>query len=35
MIPDEQKELMQVRFWWHNQLVHQVSLPLNGFRVHF
>lgn len=35
MIPDEQKNLMQVRFWWHDRLVHQVSLPLNDFRVHF
>lgn len=35
MIPDEQMDLMQVRFWWHDRLVHQVSLPLKGFRVHF
>ena len=35
MTPNEQKEIMQVRIWWQDKLVHQVSLPLNGFRVHF
>jgi hypothetical protein len=26
---------MHIRIWWNNKMVHSVSLPLLGFRVHF
>ena len=35
LVPDETKQLMHIRIWWNNKLVHSVSLPLQGFRVHF
>jgi hypothetical protein len=35
MIPDTAKEVMHIRIWWNEQMVHSVSLPLKGFRVHF
>jgi hypothetical protein len=35
MIPNTQKNIMQVRIWWKTTLVHSVALPLEGFRVHF
>jgi hypothetical protein len=34
LIPNINKELMHVRIWWNNKLVHRVTLPLHGFRVH-
>ena len=33
--PDEIRQLMYIRIWWHDKLVHSFSLPLSGFRVHF
>ena len=35
MVPDTVKQLMEIRLWWHDALVHSVNLPLDGFRVHF
>lgn len=35
LVPDEIRQLMHIRIWWQNNLVHSVSLPLQGFRVHF
>ena len=35
MIPDTERNTMQVRIWWKADLVHSVALPLEGFRVHF
>jgi hypothetical protein len=35
MIPDTEKNTMQVRIWWKAALVHSLALPLEGFRVHF
>ena len=35
LIPDEIKNRMHIRIWWHDKMVHSVSLPLNDFRVHF
>jgi hypothetical protein len=35
MVPDETKNLMHIRIWWNNQMAHSLSLPLQGFRVHF
>jgi hypothetical protein len=36
LVPDPAKGLLDVRIWWHNQLVHGVTYPLAEFpRVHF
>jgi len=35
LVPDVAKQLMHIRVWWNNKMVHSVSLPLQGFRVHF
>ncbi len=35
LIPDTSKQIMDIRIWWNNKLIHTVSLPLNQFRVHF
>ena len=35
MIPDTVKQVMGIRIWWNNKMVHSVNLPLEGFRVHF
>jgi len=35
LVPDEAKQLMNIRIWWNDKMVHSVSLPLHGFRVHF
>jgi len=34
MVPDTAKQVMEVRIWWHDKMVHSVALPLEGFRVH-
>jgi hypothetical protein len=35
LVPDEADQLMHIRIWWDQRLVHVLSLPLDGFRVHF
>ena len=35
MIPDQEKSTMDIRIWWNNSMVHSLTLPLDGFRVHF
>lgn len=35
LVPDVTRQLMHIRIWWNNKMVHSVSLPLQGFRVHF
>jgi transposase len=35
LVPDEVKQLMNIRIWWNDKMVHSVSLPLHEFRVHF
>jgi hypothetical protein len=35
LVPDEAKQLMHIRVWWNQHMVHSLSLPLDGFRVHF
>ena len=35
MVPDDTKQLMHIRIWWNGTMVHSLSLPLHGFRVHF
>jgi len=34
MVPDTTKQVMEIRIWWNDKMVHSVSLPLHGFRVH-
>jgi hypothetical protein len=34
MVPDTAKQVMEVRIWWHDKMVHSVALPLEGFRDH-
>ncbi len=33
--PDIVKQIMAIRIWWRGKMVHNVDLPLKGFRVHF
>jgi hypothetical protein len=35
MVPDTVKEVMEIRIWWGQKMVHSVALPLDGFSVHF
>lgn len=35
LIPDPEREIMHIRIWWNQQMVHSVEFPLEGFRVHF
>jgi hypothetical protein len=35
MTPDADKQVMELRLWWNGNMVHPLSLPLQGFRVHF
>src|SRR3989304_3123332 len=35
MVPDTDKQLLHVRIWWNKKMVHSVTLPLAGIRVHF
>jgi hypothetical protein len=35
LVPDDTKQLMHIRIWWNDNMVHSISLPLHGFRVHF
>jgi hypothetical protein len=35
LVPDETMQLMHIRIWWNGNMVHSISLPLQGFRVHF
>jgi len=35
LVPDEGKQLMNIRIWWNNKKGHSLFLPLKGFRVHF
>ena len=35
LIPDTQRQTMDVRIWRHGRMVHSVTYPLRGFRVHF
>lgn len=34
MVPDQDKQVMELRIWWNATMIHSVSLPLHGFRVH-
>ncbi|HUS69218.1 MAG TPA: hypothetical protein VM075_00380 [Anaerolineae bacterium] len=35
MIPDIDKQVMELQLWWNEKMVHSLRLPLHGFRVHF
>jgi hypothetical protein len=35
LTPNTAKQIMDVRIWWSQKMVHSVSLPLAGLRVHF
>ena len=35
LIPDTEKQIMDIRIWWNKKMVHSVTFPLKGFRVHF
>jgi hypothetical protein len=35
LVPNTTTKLMNLRIWWNDKIVHTVSLPLEGFRVHF
>lgn len=35
LIPESNRNIMHIRIWWNNQLVHTLDLPIHGFRVHF
>jgi hypothetical protein len=35
LIPDTSKEILDIRIWWNNALVHTLTYPLKEFRVHF
>ena len=35
LIPDTLKHTMHVRIWWSDKMLHSVTYPLQGFRVHF
>lgn len=35
LIPNTAKDVMDIRIWWNNRMVHSLSYPLKGFKVHF
>ena len=35
LTPNMVKQVMEVRVWWSQKMVHSVTLPLAGIRVHF
>lgn len=35
LVPNTITKLMNIRIWWKDKIVHMVSLPLQGFKVHF
>ena len=36
LVPDTRREVLEVRIWCNNQMVHSVAYPLKEFpRVHF
>jgi hypothetical protein len=36
LIPDRERNVLEIRIWWENRMVHSIAYPLNSFsRVHF
>ena len=34
MVPNIEKQAMELPLWWNQELVHNLSLPMQGFSVH-
>jgi hypothetical protein len=34
LVPNPARQVMEIRIWWNNNMVHSLALPLEGFRVH-
>ena len=34
LVPDLSKNVMEVRIWWREKMVHSVAFPLGDFKVH-
>ena len=34
LVPDTLKDIMEIRIWWEQKMVHAVAFPLSEFRVH-
>jgi hypothetical protein len=34
-IPDIRKQILEIRIWWNNKMIHSINLPLANLRVHF
>ena len=35
MVPYLEKKIINILIWWNERMVHSLTLPLEGFRVHF
>jgi len=35
LVPDTLKQIMGIRIWYNDRILHSVSIPLKGLRVHF
>jgi hypothetical protein len=35
LVPDIPKQIMEIRIWWNDKMVHSVAHPLQEFSVHF
>jgi len=35
LIPDTTKNIMEIRIWWKEKMIHSVTYPLHEFSVHF
>jgi hypothetical protein len=35
LVPDTRKDIMEIRIWWEQKMVHAVAFPLGEFTVHF
>jgi hypothetical protein len=35
MVPNLERQILEVRIWWNHKMVHSINLPLADLRVHF
>jgi hypothetical protein len=35
MVPNLERQILEVRIWWNHQMVHSINLPLADLSVHF
>jgi hypothetical protein len=35
MVPNLERQILEVRIWWNHKMVHSINLPLANLRVHF